>query len=512
MEFGGLEFPEVYTLQDQVQLDYLIKQLRWDHTVANDFLVTLDSVQMCSGFTTPILATTTEPISYLSPSYIIDLQRRMSEMKAFLGIEDIWVPQLQREGDEALMQRFLRCPQISRAMLRQANAVRLYLRVVTIADLADAGGTFIPAGMLTGKWQAGSDLKWPYQPLPPAKFWSAFRRCLRLTFSTRTPPYHHPTPFLELNRTLGKWFDVPRNTWYMVYRSDSGVLWRDEKDGVLYQMKPSPVRGFYHIDHRVQTLPVNSHPICFRQMGNTIWTHGKYAPHLRIETVPPPGVVIEDTTVDEAAELVTLASDGSVFLHEGKASCAWILHQSDQHQLKACYLLEQMPSLTSYRSELEGIYRGLHQLLDSGIQLERVHQWCDNKAAVDRSNSGLTYPGAMLNADADIILAIGHVRQQLSGRANIICRHVYGHQDSRQTRATETIGQEEWESDTSETEDDDDEHQPTRSPDTGTPTKLPISVQLNIECDRIATETVKAAISNTDPVSPLVLNLPYPGS
>jgi ribonuclease HI len=433
-------------------------------------------------------------------------------MKAFLWIEDIWVPQLQREGDEALMQRFLRCPQISRAMLRQANAVRLYLRVVTIADLADAGGTFIPAGMLTGKWQAGSDLKWPYQPLPPAKFWSAFQRCLRLTFSTRTPPYHHPTHSLELDRTLGKWFDVPRNTWYTVYRSDSGVLWRDEKDGVLYQMKPSPVRGFYHIDHRVQTLPVNSHPICFRQMGNTIWTHGKYAPHLRIETVPPPGVVIEDTTVDEAAELVTLASDGSVFLHEGKASCAWILHQSDQHQLKACYLLEQTPSLTSYRSELEGIYRGLHQLLDSGIQLERVHQWCDNKAAVDRSNSGLTYPGAMLNADADIILAIGHVRQQLSGRANIICRHVYGHQDSRQTRATETIGQEEWESDTSETEDDDDEHQPTRSPDTGTPTKLPISVQLNIECDRIATETVKAAISNTDPVSPLVLNLPYPGS
>ena len=512
LEFGGLEFPEMYTLQDQVQLDYLIKQLRWDRTVANDFLVTLDSVQMCSGFTTPILETTTEPISYLSPSYIIDLRRRMSEMKAFLWIEDVWAPKLQREGDASLMQRFLQCPQISRAMLRQANAVRLYLRVVTIADLADAGGTFIPAGMLTGKWQAGSDLKWPYQPLPPAKFWSSFRRCLRLTFSTRTPPYHHPTHSLELDCKLGKWFDVPRNTWYRAYRSGSGVLWRDEKTGVLYQMRPSPVPGFHHVDHRVQTLPANSHPIRFKQMGNTIWTHGKYAPHLNIVTVPPPGVLIEDTTVDEVDGAVTLASDGSVFLHEGKASCAWILHQSDRHQLKACYLLEQTPSLTSYRSELEGIYRGLKQLLDSGIRPEQLHQWCDNKAAVDRSNSGLTYPGAMLNADADVILAIGHVRKQLSGRTNIICRHIYGHQDSRPTREAETIEPEVRESDTSETEDDEDEHPSTRSHNNGMRANQPISVKLNIECDRIATETVKAAISNTDPVSPLVLNLPYTGS
>lgn len=511
MEFGGLEFPEVYTLQDQVQLDYLIKQLRWDHTVANDFLVTLDSVQMCSGFTSPILEATTEPMAYLSASYIIDLRRRMAEMKAFLWIEDVWTPKLQREGDMALMQKFLQCPQISRAMLRQANAVRLYLRVVTIADLADAGGTFIPAGMLTGKWRAGSDLKWPYQPLPPAKFWSAFRRCLRLTFSTKTPPYHHPTHSLDLDCKLGKWFDVPRNTWYAAYRTESGVIWRDEEDGSMYQMKPSLVKGFHHIDHSIRALPVNSHPIRFKKMGTTIWTHGKYAPHLNIKTVPPPGVLLEDTTIDDVTEIVTLASDGSVFLHEGKASCAWILHQSDQHQLKACYLLEQTPSLTSYRSELEGIYRGLKQVLDSGIRLEQVHQWCDNKAAVDRSNIGLTYPGAMLNADADILLAIAQVRQQLSGKANIVCRHIYGHQDSRRPRGTEMVGQESLESDSLGTTEDEEEypHERTRN---GTTRNTSTSVQLNIECDRIATETVKAAMSNTDSVRPRVLRLPYEGS
>ena len=50
------------------------------------------------------------------------------------------------------MEGFSQCPHISRAMLRKANAVCIYLRVVIIADLVDVGGTFIPAGILTGKW------------------------------------------------------------------------------------------------------------------------------------------------------------------------------------------------------------------------------------------------------------------------------------------------------------------------------------------------------------------------
>ena len=159
VEYGGMEFIEAYTLQDQVQLDYLIKQLRWDRVVANDFLVALDSVQMCSGFVEPILESVADAIEYLSLSYIINLRTRLREMKAYVWIEKSWTPKLQREGDMSIMQAFVQCPSISRAMLKQANAVRLYLRVVTIADLADVGGTFIPSGMLTGAWTAGTDLK-----------------------------------------------------------------------------------------------------------------------------------------------------------------------------------------------------------------------------------------------------------------------------------------------------------------------------------------------------------------
>lgn len=186
IDYGGMEFPNTQVLQDQVQIEYLIKQLRWDKTVAN-FLVTLDSVQLCSGYITPLFEDTTLPVTYLEPSYIIGLRSRLFTIDASLWIEKSWVPALQRDGDESLMAKFVTLPFITRAALRQANAVRLYLRVITIADLADVGGTFIPAHMLTGDWQAGSDIKWPFQPLPPPRFWRTFRSCLRQAYSTGTP-------------------------------------------------------------------------------------------------------------------------------------------------------------------------------------------------------------------------------------------------------------------------------------------------------------------------------------
>lgn len=217
IEYGGLEFPDTYTLQDTVQLEYLIKQLRWDKTVANDFLVALDWVQLCSGLIKPIMEYTSGDINYLAQSYIIDLRRRLHEMGGFLWIEKCWTPELQREDDCSLMEGFLRIPGIKRATLRQANLVRLYLRVVTIADLADVGGTYIPANMLDGSWQAGSDIKWPYQPIPPKRFWTTFRRCLRLAFCSRTPPYQRASHSMDLDTPLGRWFPVRRNTWFPAY-------------------------------------------------------------------------------------------------------------------------------------------------------------------------------------------------------------------------------------------------------------------------------------------------------
>ena len=135
----------------------------------------------------------------------------------------------------------------------------------------------------------------------------------------------------------------------------------EDNHGSLRQMRPVPVRGFYHVDCQMNTLPNNCNPVRYRKMdNNSLWTHGKYAPRVHTTTAIQPGLVVENNIMEETSSMLKIGSNGSVLLREGKASCAWILHHSDHSQLKACYLLEQMSSLSSYRSELEGIYRGLN--------------------------------------------------------------------------------------------------------------------------------------------------------
>ena len=48
------------------------------------------------------------------------------------------------------MEGFTTIPGITKGQFKQANTVRLYLRVITIADLTDPDGSTIPDGMLTG--------------------------------------------------------------------------------------------------------------------------------------------------------------------------------------------------------------------------------------------------------------------------------------------------------------------------------------------------------------------------
>ena len=126
--------------------------------------MTLDNVQLCSGFVSSLFEHTHPPIPYLEKSHLIDIRRRLGELDASLWIEKAWAPSIQRIGDESLMERFLTIPNITTSQLRQANTVRLYLWVITIADICDTTGYFIPSGVLNGDWQAGSDLKWPFQP------------------------------------------------------------------------------------------------------------------------------------------------------------------------------------------------------------------------------------------------------------------------------------------------------------------------------------------------------------
>ena len=508
-KYGGLEFPEVNALQDRIQLEYLIKQLRWDKSVANSLLVTLDNVQLCSGLSKPLLEHTYPSVEYLDASYIIDLRQRLRKIQASLWIEQSWVPKLQRVGDEALMDRFTAVAKVTRAQLRQCNAVRLYLRVVTISDLSDITGEYIPSEALQGDWQAGSSLMWPYQPRPPKSFFATFRKLLRKTFCSNTPIHHYHKDSMDLDYPLGEWLPVERNTWSTAYRSKDTVYWRPQDDWDLYVLTRSSVSGFYHYSHTTRDLPLDSHPIKFQQVGESIWTQRPYRMReIEDGTTLPPGHIVANTLSDPSTEILTIGSDGSVYLKEEVAACAWMIAADDNKHVTACFLMGKISSLSSYRSELEGIYRSLKHVQYLGMSPREIQHWCDNESAVDDSNRPLSTPSAMGKPDADLLLAIHHIREVMATNATIICRHIYGHQDTRD-RGVPLV----FRTDTSleigdlgapiRDGNDDDRRQRWRR-------SLPVVT--NIEADRIASETTSLARGDINQSLPIVMTLPYTGS
>ena len=98
-----------------------------------------------------------------------------------------------------------------------------------------------------------------------------------------------------------------------------------------------------------------------------------------------------------------------------------------EHQIQACFLMANVNKVTSYRSELEGIFRALKHIEFLNWAPTELDQWCDNKQAVHDSMNFPYRPTDMMGADTDLVLAIHYLKSKLTTTIN--CQHVYGHQD-----------------------------------------------------------------------------------
>ena len=241
------------------------------------------------------------------------------------------------------------------------------------------------------------------------------------------------------------------------------------------------------------SIPFDAHPISYTQIGESIWTQRKH--HILHPGIPdlPPGHIIENTLCNPNTDTLVLGSDGSVRLADEVATCAWMMVDPEGNYAQACFLLRHINSLTSYRSELEGIYRGLRHIQHLKLSPSTIHQWCDSKSAVDNSNIDPPTPSAMIAPDADILLAIRHLRRQMAA-STIVCKHVYGHQDSRPPRDLSPHQQ-----------------QLPMALAVDHP-RLSQEAAINIECDRMADETARFATECHNVDLPHTVENPLPGS
>ena len=98
----------------------------------------------------------------------------------------------------------------------------------------------------------------------------------------------------------------------------------------------------------------------------------------------------------------------------------------------ACTVIRNASSLSSYRAELEGIFRLLRHIDWLGLTPEEVRHWCNNGAVKANRLAAIPTPTDTLAPDADLVLAIMATKAKLA--ANIKCRYVAGHQDEKKKK------------------------------------------------------------------------------
>jgi hypothetical protein len=122
---------------------------------------------------------------------------------------------------------------------------------------------------------------------------------------------------------------------------------------------------------------------------------------------------------------VIVVSDAAVHVEAEKGAINWHIVDSEGRIRSVSKPLEVHNDSYSYRHELHGIYEGLVDTLETHPEVEVIECHCDNEAGVLKVQQPELYPGEMIAADMDIVLAIRGVIAR--ARTQIILKHVKGH-------------------------------------------------------------------------------------
>ena len=217
-EDNGLEITDLYLQQGASQITILLQffedQGEMGHLIRNS----LELLKLDIGIGGNIFSHTHsryEP--FLTPCWVTNVWKMINEFK--LSVEDKSAsPPLRRENDKYIMQEITKT-ETSKTSLRRINRCRLYLRVITLSDIATGDGKQITNWAKQGNLQKRFKrrLGWPRQSYPSQKSWSAWRKAIKTAF---------PIIGDELSEPLGAWTDNEKSDWdYFFDPISKSVYW-----------------------------------------------------------------------------------------------------------------------------------------------------------------------------------------------------------------------------------------------------------------------------------------------
>ena len=359
---------------------------------------------------------------------------------------------LSRERDKFLMPAFLAAG-YEHDSLSRLNGCRLYLQVVSVAEIATGCGKYISSTAWSGQIDPTrtSAYQWPAQGKPADSDWNLWRQAVTKTFcrSNKT-----------LRQELGKWIDSERTQWSWFFDQRTERLYQKEGEQIHCYPRaaglPSraavlrfrePIRASQIPATAVKaTVAIHNRKIALTGYAATVSSNRQQARTLKewVETE-----VHEDArwaiknfiATDEGTSIAaaikagecTAVSDGS-FKQEFGTACWTIQGNSEAGRIYGpCVTPGNKKDQSAYRSELSGLY-GIAIMVEAickfhQIEGGHVEVGCDGLQALryGTTDSDITNPKY---PQYDIIAAT----RQAMRRCPIkwTTKHVKGHQDDNE--------------------------------------------------------------------------------
>ena len=127
----------------------------------------MEILQIEAGTQGPILNTkTTQPFEkWTTDTWLHSVKDYLRSCNGKIKLPLQWLPRIQREGDKFIMNMFYKKYKKHKKILAQLNRCRVYLQVLTVADITTSLGTRISRKILHGNKIPGrkSTFRWPTQ-------------------------------------------------------------------------------------------------------------------------------------------------------------------------------------------------------------------------------------------------------------------------------------------------------------------------------------------------------------
>jgi hypothetical protein len=226
-EYGGLAFPDLSIEQGIGQIRTVMEHLYHNTEPGKLIKIAIQSLQVEAGTHARLLQNPTISLSYLTPCWLISMRTFMSQYQISLQMADNWNFNLSRERDDFLMDIF-RCSGFFNTQdLKNLNAVRIFLQVATIADVATADGVYIKPEFYQGCKCSSRTSRWiwPRQPMVVQSQQDLWKKALRSTLLTTQSDHHRQAfPDTRLKTPLGAWIEEPNQIWDSYYDTSSKCL------------------------------------------------------------------------------------------------------------------------------------------------------------------------------------------------------------------------------------------------------------------------------------------------